>query len=123
MNTGVQDATNFGWKVAFAANSHDARHEVSTLLRSYEQERRPVARTILAITHALFWAEAADNHVTTLLRGPATSLIAPLLPPLLRQRRLVSQAIPSRQRSHMPTSQSSIIAARRRQPVGTVPPA
>jgi 2-polyprenyl-6-methoxyphenol hydroxylase-like FAD-dependent oxidoreductase len=93
MNTGVQDATNLGWKVAFATNSHEARHEVSTLLRSYEQERRPVARTILAMTHTLFWAEAADNPVTTLLRGPATPLIAQLLPPLLRQRRLVSQVI------------------------------
>jgi 2-polyprenyl-6-methoxyphenol hydroxylase-like FAD-dependent oxidoreductase len=93
MNTGVQDATNLGWKVAFAAHAHEGRQEVSTLLRSYEQERRAVARTILAMTHTLFWAEASDNPLTTLLRGPATPLIARLLPPLLRQRHLVGHVI------------------------------
>jgi 2-polyprenyl-6-methoxyphenol hydroxylase-like FAD-dependent oxidoreductase len=93
MNTGVQDATNLGWKVAFAINSDEARHEVGMVLRSYEQERRPVARSNLAMTHALFWAEAANHPLTSLLRGPATPLIASLLPPLLRQRRLVSEVV------------------------------
>jgi 2-polyprenyl-6-methoxyphenol hydroxylase-like FAD-dependent oxidoreductase len=48
MNTGIQDALNLGWKLAYASRVGDAA--AKELLRSYEQERRPVARRILGLT-------------------------------------------------------------------------
>ncbi|MEU1666944.1 FAD-dependent oxidoreductase [Streptomyces sparsogenes] len=42
MNTGAQDAYNLGWKLAAVLGGADA-----TLLDTYEQERRPVARAVL----------------------------------------------------------------------------
>ena len=44
MNAGIQDAANLGWKLAFAvAGTADP-----ALLDSYDRERRPVAREVLA---------------------------------------------------------------------------
>jgi 2-polyprenyl-6-methoxyphenol hydroxylase-like FAD-dependent oxidoreductase len=40
MNTGIQDAINLGWKLAFAPTAEDRED----LLNSYEFERQPVAR-------------------------------------------------------------------------------
>jgi 2-polyprenyl-6-methoxyphenol hydroxylase-like FAD-dependent oxidoreductase len=50
MNTGMKDAVNLGWKLAFAATSSDP----AVLLDSYERERRPVARQVPALTHLVF---------------------------------------------------------------------
>jgi 2-polyprenyl-6-methoxyphenol hydroxylase-like FAD-dependent oxidoreductase len=55
MNAGIQDALNLGWKLAFAAAQPGDGH----LLDSYDRERRPVARQVLAMTHVAFWAEAS----------------------------------------------------------------
>src|SRR5438876_259055 len=50
MNTGLQDAYNLGWKLALVVKGQaDA-----TLLDSYELERMPVARRLLATTDRLF---------------------------------------------------------------------
>ncbi|HEX9042920.1 MAG TPA: FAD-dependent monooxygenase [Trebonia sp.] len=79
MNAGLQDAVNLGWKLAFgAAQSGDGR-----LLRSYDLERRAVARLTLAMTHAVFWAEAATGPVPSALRGRLAPLAAPVLPAVL----------------------------------------
>jgi 2-polyprenyl-6-methoxyphenol hydroxylase-like FAD-dependent oxidoreductase len=43
MNTGIQDAINMGWKLAFAPTAADREG----LLDSYDLERRPVARSTL----------------------------------------------------------------------------
>lgn len=88
MNTGILDAVNLGWKLALACRRPDEDHEV--LLDSYEQERRPVARQVLALTHAVFFAEASTNPLPALLRGTLVPLAAPALPLLLRQRRLMA---------------------------------
>ncbi|MBE9168626.1 FAD-dependent monooxygenase [Pleurocapsales cyanobacterium LEGE 06147] len=46
MNTGIQDAYNLAWKLALVINN-----EASTsLLDTYEAERRPVAKSVLAAT-------------------------------------------------------------------------
>ncbi|MEU5103075.1 FAD-dependent monooxygenase [Streptomyces sp. NPDC021354] len=42
MNTGIQDAYNLGWKLAAVLDGADA-----ALLDTYEQERRPVAQSVL----------------------------------------------------------------------------
>ncbi len=89
MNTGIQDAVNLGWKLAFAPYATDR----AALLDSYDRERRPVARHMLALTHVAFWAEASTGPLPSVLRGVLAPLGAPAAPVLLRQRRLVAGAI------------------------------
>jgi 2-polyprenyl-6-methoxyphenol hydroxylase-like FAD-dependent oxidoreductase len=56
MNTGIQDATNLGWKLAFAAaRAANGVSPSESLLDSYESERRPVARRVVELTELLFW--------------------------------------------------------------------
>ncbi len=90
MNTGIQDAINLGWKVAYAAG--DA-HAYGDLLDSYDQERRPVARRVLAMTHAIFFAEASTHPLPALLRGTLAPLAAPAAPLLLRQRWFLAEVV------------------------------
>jgi hypothetical protein len=52
-----------------------------------------VARQVLAITHLVFWAEAAAGGVPSALRGRLAPLAAPLVPALIRRRRLVAEAV------------------------------
>jgi hypothetical protein len=88
MNTGLQDAANLGWKLAFAA----AGGAGSALLDSYSFERRQVARRVLAVTHLAFWGEASTALLPTTLRALAP-LAAPVLPAILRRRWLIGEAI------------------------------
>ena len=90
MNTGMLDAVNLGWKLAFAARSDD---EHTALLDSYGQERRPVARQVLALTRAVFFAEASTNPLPAFLRGSLVPLAAPAMPVLLKQRWLMAQVV------------------------------
>jgi 2-polyprenyl-6-methoxyphenol hydroxylase-like FAD-dependent oxidoreductase len=87
MNTGIQDALNLGWKLAFAASATDS----GALLQSYEAERRPVARRTLLLTHLAFWAEADTGPLPVFLRGVVVPLTAPVVPMLLARRRLIGQ--------------------------------
>lgn len=89
MNAGLQDAANLGWKLAFAS----AQPGHGPLLDSYELERRPVARQVLAMTHLAFWAEASTGGIPSALRGRLAPLAAPLVPALTGRRRLVGEAI------------------------------
>jgi hypothetical protein len=88
MNTGIQDALNLGWKLAFARTA-TAR---AGLLDSYECERRRVARRVLALTHLAFWAEAGSGQLPALMRVLAP-LAAPLIPAVMVRKRLVAEAI------------------------------
>ena len=90
MNTGIQDALNLGWKLAFAATIGPGS-TLDPLLDSYEDERRPVARQVLALTHTLFWAEAASDPVARFVRGALAPLAAPAVPYVLARRRLVAE--------------------------------
>jgi 2-polyprenyl-6-methoxyphenol hydroxylase-like FAD-dependent oxidoreductase len=78
MNSGVQDAANLGWKLAFAARA--GLGPESALLRSYELERRPVARQVLTLTDSVFAAEASTTLLPRLLRGRVLPVVAPLMP-------------------------------------------
>jgi 2-polyprenyl-6-methoxyphenol hydroxylase-like FAD-dependent oxidoreductase len=89
MTTGIQDAVNLGWKLALAATS-TAPEE---LLGSYDQERRPVARHVLALTHAVFWAEASTDPLASFVRGTLALLAAPVVPVALRWRRAVAEVV------------------------------
>ncbi len=82
LNAAIQDAANLGWKLAFADGD-------GPLLDSYDRERRPVARRLLALTHLVFWAEAATGMIPSALRGRLAPLAAPLVPALAGSPRLV----------------------------------
>ena len=89
MNAGIQDAANLGWKLAFAT----ALPGSGPLLDSYDLERRPVARQVLAMTHLAFWAEASTGPVASALRGRLAPLAAPVVLALIGRRRLVAEGI------------------------------
>jgi len=89
MNTGIQDAVNLGWKLAYAS---DGRSHPE-LLDSYQQERRPVGRQVLAMTHLVFFAEASTHRLPAFLRGTLAPIAAPAIPLLLGRQRLVAEGI------------------------------
>jgi 2-polyprenyl-6-methoxyphenol hydroxylase-like FAD-dependent oxidoreductase len=89
MNAAIQDAANLGWKLAFAASQPGG----GALLDSYDQERRPVARQVLRMTHLVFWGEAATGVIPALLRSHVAPLVAPAIPVLARRRRLVAEGV------------------------------
>jgi 2-polyprenyl-6-methoxyphenol hydroxylase-like FAD-dependent oxidoreductase len=89
MNAAIQDAANLGWKLAFAASHSDH----AALLDSYNRERRPVARQVLALTHLVFWAEASTGSLPSLLRDRLAPLAAPLVPALMSRRHLVAAGV------------------------------
>lgn len=89
MNTAIQDAANLGWKLALGGSRPDS----AALLGSYDTERRPAAVQTLAMTHLVFWGEAATGPIPALLRGTLAPCAAPALPVLLRRRRVIAEAI------------------------------
>jgi 2-polyprenyl-6-methoxyphenol hydroxylase-like FAD-dependent oxidoreductase len=89
MNSGILDAVNLGWKLAFAGD--DGRRTI--LLDSYERERRPVARQVLALTHLVFLAEASTSPLPALLRGRVLPLLAPAFPLLLKEPHLMAYVV------------------------------
>jgi 2-polyprenyl-6-methoxyphenol hydroxylase-like FAD-dependent oxidoreductase len=89
MNSGILDAVNLGWKLALA-RAHDAP---GPLLDSYDLERRPVAGQVLALTHAVFLAEASTHPVPAALRGSLVPRTAPLLPRLAGNPHLVGAVL------------------------------
>ncbi|HEX5534671.1 MAG TPA: FAD-dependent monooxygenase [Actinomycetales bacterium] len=91
MNAGIQDATNLGWKLAFASRAADDVADL--LLDSYEQERRRVAQRVLALTHLVFWGEAGSGLLPATLRGMVAPIAAPVVPAVLGQRRLVAEVV------------------------------
>jgi 2-polyprenyl-6-methoxyphenol hydroxylase-like FAD-dependent oxidoreductase len=90
MNAAIQDAANLGWKLAFAASQPA---DSAILLASYDRERRPVARQVLAMTHLAFWGEASTGRLPSLIRGTLAPLAAPLIPALMSRRHLVAAGI------------------------------
>ncbi len=85
MNAAIADAANLGWKLAFAA-----ARPAPALLDSYEQERRPVARQVLALTDLAFRGEASVGPLPSLLRSRIAPAAAPVIPALMSRRRLVA---------------------------------
>jgi 2-polyprenyl-6-methoxyphenol hydroxylase-like FAD-dependent oxidoreductase len=74
MNTGIQDACNLGWKLSLVARDL----ATTALLDTYQAERRPVARAVLALTHLAFWVETADNMLVRRARAAVAPLAVPL---------------------------------------------
>jgi 2-polyprenyl-6-methoxyphenol hydroxylase-like FAD-dependent oxidoreductase len=72
MNTGLQDAYNLAWKLALVVQGRAA----SALLDTYEEERIPVAQTLLETTDRAFQLVVADNWFARLLRTRVLAKIA-----------------------------------------------
>jgi len=68
MNTGIQDATNLGWKLAAAVRGHD------DLLDSYESERHPVGRLAVRSSGALVRTGIARSATQRAVRLAALRL-------------------------------------------------
>jgi 2-polyprenyl-6-methoxyphenol hydroxylase-like FAD-dependent oxidoreductase len=72
MNTGLQDAYNLAWKLAFVVQGRaDA-----ALLDTYEQERIPVAQRLLNTTDRAFQIIVADGWFGTLFRTKIMARVA-----------------------------------------------
>jgi 2-polyprenyl-6-methoxyphenol hydroxylase-like FAD-dependent oxidoreductase len=56
LNTSVQDAYNIGWKIAAVLNGAPA-----TLLSTYQQERRPIAESVLGLSQRLLQQGSAER--------------------------------------------------------------
>jgi len=72
MNTGLQDAYNLAWKLALVVKGRAA----PDLLATYEEERVPVARRLLATTDRAFRLVVSDNWLAGLLRTKVLARIA-----------------------------------------------
>ena len=72
MNTGIQDAINLGWKLAAVLRD---RGETDLLLDSYEAERRPVARAVIAGAAQKLHASFASSGIARVLRDIAVSVV------------------------------------------------
>ena len=66
MNTGIQDAYNLGWKLAAVIGGADA-----ALLDTYEDERMPVAASVLGLSNLLLERAAHAKHLAP-ARGTET---------------------------------------------------
>ena len=74
MNTGLQDAYNLAWKLALVV----AGRADAALLDSYENERVPVARRLLATTDRAFTLLVSDNRIAGLFRTRILARVAAL---------------------------------------------
>ncbi|MEZ5987794.1 MAG: FAD-dependent monooxygenase [Planctomycetota bacterium] len=81
MNTGLQDAYNLGWKLALVC----AGRARAALLDTYEEERLPVARRLLATTDRVFKFLVSDGWLAGLIR---TQVMARLAAFAMRRERL-----------------------------------
>ena len=89
MNTGLQDAYNLGWKLALVATG---RADVA-LLDSYEAERIPVARRLLATTDRGFRLVVSDGWIAGLLRTEVIARIAALAMSFRRMQRFAFRTV------------------------------
>lgn len=88
MNTGIQDAYNLAWKLAFFIQGKAS----ADLLDSYEQERRPVALNVIRFTDFAYKLMTSDG----LLAKFSRLRIAPFLLPLLLKWSSKNSALRSR---------------------------
>ena len=71
MNTGIQDAVNLGWKLAYTLNGV-GNSEV--LLDSYEAERRPIARAVVEAAAQKQHLAFGASKLTSRVRNMAVSI-------------------------------------------------
>lgn len=99
MNTGLGDAANLGWKLGLVATGQAP----ATLLETYEPERAPVARGVIALTHRL---------MRTFDPTAPCSRIRDGLLPRLSASRMVQRHLTSRLGQHAVTYRGGPLAPR-----------
>ncbi len=85
MNTGIQDAYNLGWKLALVAKGEAEE----ALIDSYEEERLPVAHTLLKTTDRAFKVAISDSWIAGLLRAQIIARVAAFAMSMPRLQRFV----------------------------------
>ncbi|MXM67661.1 monooxygenase [Streptomyces sp. HUCO-GS316] len=75
MNTGIQDALNLGWKLAYVCQGTAPEN----LLETYEAERAPVGRGVLRLTDRAFTVAMSTNPAIRVARTHIAPRLAPLL--------------------------------------------
>lgn len=71
MNTGIQDAVNLGWKLAYALRGVG---NAEMLLSSYEAERRPIARAVIDAAAQKQHLSFGASKLTSMVRNMAVSI-------------------------------------------------
>lgn len=89
MNTGLQDAYNLAWKLALVIEGRAG----AALLDSYEAERIPVARRLLATTDRAFRLIVSENWLAGLFRTRVMAKLVARAMTIERVRDLVFRAI------------------------------
>jgi 2-polyprenyl-6-methoxyphenol hydroxylase-like FAD-dependent oxidoreductase len=89
MNTGLQDAYNLGWKLAFVATGRAKE----SLLASYGAERVPVAERLLGTTDRAFSLIVSDRWISRFLRTRLLARIVAFAMRWQRTRRLAFRTI------------------------------
>ncbi|HEY3034127.1 MAG TPA: FAD-dependent monooxygenase [Streptosporangiaceae bacterium] len=74
MNTGIQDATNLGWKLGLTTRGHAA----PALLDTYEPERAPVGQMVRRFTDRVFTIATSQRLLPRLARTQLVPRLAPL---------------------------------------------
>jgi 2-polyprenyl-6-methoxyphenol hydroxylase-like FAD-dependent oxidoreductase len=111
MNTGIQDACNLAWKLAWVTN-----HSVDpALLDTYQAERQPIGRDVLRLTNRAFTIATSTNPAVTAVR---THLAPRLMHLALRSTRFRGRAFRTLAQltvnyRHSPLSQSDTPLPRR----------
>lgn len=73
MNTGIGDAINLAWKLAAVLQDNAP----ASLLESYETERLPFARRLVATTDRIFTFVTADGPIAEVVRTRIVPLVMP----------------------------------------------
>ena len=89
MNTGLQDAFNLAWKLAFIIKGKAK----TRLLDTYTAERLPIAKNIIRTTDKVFNLVTSDNFFTKTFRLYIVPFIIKLLFPFFGNRKWVRQYI------------------------------
>jgi 2-polyprenyl-6-methoxyphenol hydroxylase-like FAD-dependent oxidoreductase len=88
MNTGIQDATNLAWKLAYTLRGVTD----PALLDSYEPERAPVGRMVLRFTDRAFTIATSTSPILRLARARIAPAVLPLAVKLKAGRAYVFRA-------------------------------
>ena len=72
MNTGIQDAVNLGWKLAYVLKGIGNRE---LLLESYQAERRPIARAVIDAAAQKQHLSFGASKLTSVVRNMAVSIL------------------------------------------------
>jgi len=75
MNTGIQDAYNLAWKLALVLNGRSS----AEILNTYNEERLPNAKRLLATTDRMFQIGAGEEWFTAWLRVHVFPYVANIL--------------------------------------------